>query len=199
MVAEWNRKTLISLILGVLIGASALFGLFWFLSLGVQAIISGNIEDASAYGSLIVGLATLLLVFLTAGYAYFTREQVKVLRATRNEEHERQLHSLRRGLRYEIDALLIDRIESMGFRDTKQSHRVASRAFFETNADRIGLLSDSEVDAILTYYWRPDQFEDYLLDYSHREGGGNIQRSAEPLIKAQEEALNAIGQRLTNE
>jgi hypothetical protein len=84
----------------------------------------------------------------------------------------------------------------MDFQDTKRVQNVASKAIFEQNAERIGLLTDNEVEAVLRYYQELSQFEDYIVAYSQREGGGSIQNRAEPLIQAKEDAVHAIGQEL---
>jgi cell division protein FtsB len=66
-----------------------------------NAFRQGDIRSANAYGGLIVGLATLLLVILTAWYASSTKKLVDQRQEARKEEQQRKLRSLRRGLMYE--------------------------------------------------------------------------------------------------
>ncbi|WP_283402440.1 hypothetical protein [Halorubrum sp. DM2] len=139
-------------------------------AISVSAIIAtlfGIFEQAGQLAAVASAFATILLVSLTAQYAQMTqrlaeeaesdREQRKEFR---KEEQEREIMALRRGLHEEIGKVRTyeDYVEKY---ETGMSifQIPAPNTVYESNAGRIGLLEDEEVDLIVEYYTRLDHIQ----------------------------------------
>lgn len=109
---------------------------------------------------------------------------------------ERQKESLRKGLLYEIESFSESKIESMNYDDTKYIIDLAPTTIFQNNADQIGILNDKEVEIVTTYYTALSAYEEYLVKYSERKGGGNLREEANEVIEAKNQAVEVLEQNL---
>lgn len=152
--SNWFRGILIAVILAISLSTTL-------------AAVVGVFEEAGQLATVASALATILLVSLTADYVQMTQrlaEEAKSDREQRKETHEneqeRELMALRRGLLKEIG-----QIET--YDDYVEEYEIglsvfeipAPKTVYEQNADRIGLLEDEEIDAIVEYYTRLDHIQ----------------------------------------
>ncbi|WP_424015499.1 hypothetical protein ACOZ35_05855 [Halorubrum xinjiangense] len=92
-----------------------------------------------------------------------TKADREMRKEEREKEYEREVQSLRRGLKEEIGKVRY-------YEDLAENYQVgvsvegitAPSTIYESNADMIGLLSDEEVDLIVEYYTRLEQVENSL-------------------------------------
>lgn len=122
-----------------------------------------------------------------------TQRQPKQLR---EGGEQRELQNLRRSLKDEIEQLSEEMLQSMDYQKTQKIQTIAPNTTYERNITRIESLSKEETRAIKEYYRRLSDFEEYIVAYSQRKGGGNIQNHAEPLIEAKENAIRILDQNL---
>jgi len=164
----------------------------------MKLLYTGQIGLASNVASLTSALATVLLAALTAIYVVSSKTQNRMIRKHQNDELQRQLQSLRKGLLYEIKSLSEARIQNTDYDDTKYTGDFAPKTVFQRNADQIGMLTEDEVESITEYYQNLTEFEEYLHAYSNREGGGNIPSAAKPLIDSKQSAIGELENHLKN-
>lgn len=135
-----------------------------------SALMDGDANRASAYGGVLSGLGTIVLFLLTAWYTAETRRMASETEKTRKQEkksrkrkQEEELNSLRRALLNEIGKIQYfdDLAESYGVGTSALSF-VAPTVVYEENAEKIGQLTEKEVDAVVEFYTRVYQIEDLL-------------------------------------
>lgn len=190
----WTNHPFILISSGVLVIVILLFAL-----LSMNLFLNGETSAASDVASLTSAFATILLAALTAAYVVSSKILVnenKKLREHREEEISRELESLRRGLLFEIDELSESRIQSLDYDDTKYISDIAPKTIFQRNADRIGMLTNEEVEAVMAYHHHLSNFEEYLNAYSNREGGGNIKNESSELISSKNKAIESLKKHL---
>lgn len=159
IVAELLRSTFIR---NVLITITLSFSI-----VAVGAPLFGWFKQASQLAAVASAFATILLVSLTAEYAEMTQrlaEEAESDRAQRKELHEQEqrneLRALRRGLHEEIGHVenYDDYVEEYDI-GTSVYELAAPTTVYEQNADRIGLLEEDEIEAIVEYYTRLDHIQ----------------------------------------
>lgn len=139
-----------------------------FALISIFSMMEGLFQTGSQLAALASAFATILLVSLTAQYASLTQELVNESEKSRRQrkdergtERQREVRALRRALHQEIQ-----KIE--GF-DTLAEEYQASRSvmrlnapmtIYQSNSEKIGLLSNEEIDSIVEYYTRLEHLEE---------------------------------------
>jgi hypothetical protein len=134
-------------------------------TIAVLASILGRFEVAGNFASVASAFATIILVSLTAQYAKQTRELVnesqknrEIELSERRREENRQIVSLRRALLEEIGKVqYFGEMAESYTTGTSPLGITAPTTVYENNADKIGLLTEEEIDHIVEYYSRLDQ------------------------------------------
>lgn len=141
----------------------------------VDSAIDGLYDEAGQIAAMASVFATILLVSLTSQYAAQTRELVEESKQAREQEqqsreHDRQreVDTLRRGLLNEISS--IENIDQ--FSDQYEvSHSIyefgAPTTIYEQNADKIGLLTENEIEHVIEYYGRLNKIKK-LIDVQRK-------------------------------
>lgn len=136
----------------------------------IAASVTGQFTSAGQLASVASAFATILLVTLTAQYAKQTQQLVDESRKTREYqlkeqkfERDRELDSLRRALYAEINEVKnIDEFaESYDVSKSPIGLPVPS-TIYETNAAKVGLLTDNEVECVVEYYSRVEAIQEYM-------------------------------------
>jgi len=145
--------------------------------IALLAAIGGVFEEAGQIASISAAFATVLLVSLTAQYADQTEqlvEQTELDREQRKElkreEFDRELDSIRRALHEEISKVqYFDRLaEEYSLSNAALGIATASTVY-ESNAPKIGLLTDEEVDNIVEDYTRLERASDAITYQRKRD------------------------------
>ena len=147
--SNWIRGGLIVLL------TSMSFGL-------IVAVIFGLFVQAGQIGTVISAIATILLVSLTGEYAEMTSALVRETKESREQdskqveqEQKRELKSLRRALYQEIGKVNYFEDLAKTYDASRAANGIAApRSVYESNTDKIGLLTDDEIDYIIEYYTR---------------------------------------------
>lgn len=163
-----DQRTVLRLLLSPL--------LRWFLLLitlglslvAIVSVLSGLFEESGRIAAVASAFATILLVSLTAQYAQLTQALVRESRRTReeelrqrNEEKRRELNSLRRALKEEIGTVAyLEHMAEEYSPGQSVSDFVAPTTVYEANTDKIGMLTDKEIDLIVEFYTRVELVED---------------------------------------
>lgn len=138
--------------------------------IAILAAILGLFGISSQLSSLAAALATILLVSLTAQYAEQTQKLVEenkkdreLRRNERQEDRNRELDSLRRALREEIGKVQYFDDLREDYRPSQSVVGIASPStIYESNASKIGLLTDDEIDNIVEYYTRLERVSKFM-------------------------------------
>ncbi|TKX87625.1 hypothetical protein EXE43_02170 [Halorubrum sp. SS5] len=153
----WLRGILVTVTLAISVAA-------------IAAAMLGVFEEAGQLAAIASAFATILLVSLTAQYAKMTQRLAEEAESDRNqrkefrqEEQEREIRALRRGLHEEIGKVqtyedYVDRYET----GMSIFQIPAPNTVYESNASKIGLLDDDEIDLIVEYYTRLDHIQSEL-------------------------------------
>jgi hypothetical protein len=133
-------------------------------------VLQGDPETASLWASVVSGMATLGLVFVTLFYVFYTRKLVNVMQESQHEEKE--FREKRR--RQELDKLrkaLLQEIQSIeGLNELSRKYQPGHSGFtqlvpstvYESNSSNIGLLTEKEIEAVVEFYTVAEIVNDHL-------------------------------------
>lgn len=190
---------LVQLVIGVL-GLSIVLVLIVTIGSGIVGVLTGNLDVATDYANFASGAATILLVGFTVWYTFETRRMAGQMEKQLNWEHRKrhkELRSIRLGLKHEIDmAPEYEVLASIDMPEAQHTREIAPATIFQKNSDKIGRLSEDEIDAVMRYYHRLSEFNDFLDAFRRGEARSHSGDEAEPLIEAQREAIEALDDRL---
>lgn len=141
---------------------------------------------------------TAVLLLLTAWYAYQTRKQAKEMEKTRKAEKERrderlirQKRILRKTLKSEIE--LLDEhhdVKTANGRRASALRRASSTAVYEGNTDKLGLLSQDEIDAVVDFYTDVALLEELYQDDETKKD--DLDGRSKKLLSKQRKALKTL-------
>lgn len=170
----------------------------------VLAAIGGGFQAAGQLSSIVAALATVLLVSLTSQYAEQTERLVQENqndRQFRKDEREldrqRELDSLRRALYEEIGEVAYFEALAEKYEIGTSAVGVAtSSTIYESNAAKIGLLTDEEIDYVVEYYTRLDRVTE-LMEFQREMDTTVGKGPVETWFRATESLQRAVLRKLT--
>lgn len=170
------------------------------ISKGIGAMRAGNLPLATHYVSFASGTSTVLLLGITAWYAYETRRmagQTEKRLRREQERREREILNLRRSIKHEIRMLPdYDQLVSIEMPDAQHTRKVAPTTVFERNAQQIGKLGEHEVKFVLQYYHQVSEFNDFLEAFRRGEARTRADTIADSLVTAKQNAIKALDAQL---
>lgn len=141
-----------------------------FSLVSIISMMGGLFQTGGQLAALASAFATILLVSLTAQYALLTQELVEESETSRiqrqeqrQQEREREIRALRRALYEEIGEIVNLDEYAEQYQVSRSIIRLnAPTTIYESNAGKIGLLSDNEIEHIVAYYTALDHVEEML-------------------------------------